>query len=108
MFFMLSDHFLVDINVSLQKQSVSAKVIFCRKYMSIHKKAFLADLRVYYLVLDPADDVDHLVDLYNSTSRNIVDEHAPLRTNEMPRRSMRPWYKKNIQAAKRHRRFCER
>jgi len=56
------------------------------------------------LVLDPPDDVDHLVDLYDSTLRAIVDEHAPLRTKEMP---MLPWYNKNIQAAKRHRRYCE-
>ena len=51
--------------------------------------------------MDPPDDVDHLVDLYNSTLRVIVDEHAPLRTKEMPRRPIIPWYNKNIQAAKR-------
>jgi len=71
------------------------------------KEAFLADLRVSSLVLDPPDDVDHLVDLYDSTLRVIVDEHAPLRTKEMPNRPMLPWYNKNIQAAKRHRRYCE-
>jgi len=58
--------------------------------------------------LDPPDDVDHLVDLYNSTLRDIVDEHASLRTREMPRRQMLPWYNKNIQDAKRNRRYCER
>ena len=62
---MLSDHFLVNINVSLQKQSVSAKVISCRRHKSIDK-----DLRVSSLVLDPPDDVDHLVDLYDSTWRD--------------------------------------
>jgi len=103
---MLSDHFLVNINVSLQKQSVSAKVISYRKYRSIDKEAFLADLRVSSLVLDPPDDVDHLVDLYDSTLRDIVDEH--LRIKEMPSRPMLSWYNKNIQAAKRHRRYCER
>ena len=55
--------------------------------------------------MDPLDDVDHLVDLYDSTLRDIVD--APLRTKEMPSRSMLPWYNKNIQAAKIHRRYCE-
>ncbi|KAK2169189.1 hypothetical protein LSH36_12g34021 [Paralvinella palmiformis] len=105
---MLSDHFLVDINVSLQKQSVSAKVISYRRYKSIDKEAFLADLRVSSLVMDPPDDVDHLVDLYDNTLRDIVDQHAPLRTKEMPSRPMLPWYNKNIQAAKRHRRYCER
>jgi len=61
---MVSDHFLVNINVSLHKQSVSAKVISYRKYKSIDKEAFLADLLVSSLVLDPPDDVDQLVDLW--------------------------------------------
>ena len=47
---MLSDHFLININVSLQKQSVSGKVI--RKYKSIDKDTFIADLRISSLVLD--------------------------------------------------------
>ena len=38
---MLSDHFLININVSLPKKSVSAKVISYRKYKSINKEAFL-------------------------------------------------------------------
>jgi len=105
---MLSDNFLNNMNVSLQKQSVSAKVISYRRYKSIDMEAFLAHLRVSSLVLDSPGDVDHLVDLYDSTLRDIVDEHVPLRTNEMPRKSMFPWYNKNIQAAKRHRRYCER
>jgi len=50
---MLSNHFLTNINVS-----VSAKVISYRKYKSIDKDAFLANLQVSSLVLDPPDDVD--------------------------------------------------
>jgi len=38
---MLFDRFLVNINVSLQKQSVSAKVISNRRYKSIDMDAFL-------------------------------------------------------------------
>jgi len=72
----------------------------------IDKKAFLADLRVFSLILDPPDDPHHLVDLYDSALRDIVDEHAPLRTKEMSSRPMFPWYNKITQAAKRHRRYC--
>jgi len=76
--FILLDHFLININVFLHKQSVSAKLFSYRKYKSIDKEALLADLRVSSLVLDP-DGVDHLVDLYDSTLRDSVDEHVPLR-----------------------------
>jgi len=31
---------------------------------------------MFSLVLDPLDDVDHLVDLYDSTLRDIVYDHA--------------------------------
>ena len=87
MFSMLSDHFLNNINVSLQKESLSAKVIL------IDKEAGIADLRVCYLVLD----------LYDSTPRDILDENAPLRTKKMiPRNN------NNIQATTSHRRYCER
>jgi len=92
MFYMLSDHFLNNINVSLQKESLSAKVIL------IDKEAVIADLRVCYLVLD----------IYDSTPRDILDENAPLRTKKMPRRLMIPWNNNNIQAAKSHRGYCER
>ena len=105
---MLSGHFFVNIIVTSLKQSVSAKVILYRRYKSIDKEAVLADRQVSSLVLDPSDDVDDLMDLYDITLRDIVDEHAHLRTKEMSSRPMLPWYNKNIQAAKRHRRYCER
>ena len=68
---MLSDHFLINTDVSLQKQSVSAKVISYRRYKLFDKGDFLADQRVSSLVLDPPDDVEHRVDLYNSTLMSI-------------------------------------
>jgi len=48
-------------------------------------EAFLADLQVSSLVLDPLDHVNHLADIYDGTLRYIVDEHAHSRTKEMPR-----------------------
>ena len=91
----------------LYRNNVSAKVISYRRHKSIENEAFLADPRVISLVLDPLDDVDHLMDLNHSTLRDIVDEHAPLKTKEMPSKPMLPWYNKNIQAVKRHRSYCE-
>ena len=90
---MMSDHFLININASLQKQSVSGKVISYRK----NKGGFACWSPSLFSV-----DVDHLVDLYDGTLRDFIDEHVSLRTEEMPRRPMIPWYNTNIQAAKRH------
>ena len=41
---MLFDHFVISTDVSLQKHSVSNKVISYLKYKSIEEDAFLADL----------------------------------------------------------------
>ena len=86
----MSDHFNVNIDVSLQKQSVSGKFISYRKYKSIDKGAVLPDLLVSSLVLDLLDPVDHLVDIYNSTLGATGDEHAPLNIKKIPRRLLLP------------------
>ena len=39
---------------------------------------------------------------------DLVDEHPPLLTKKMPRWQMFPWYNKNIQTVKKHRRYCDR
>jgi len=60
----------------------------------IENDAFLADHGISSLVIDPLDDINYLVDLYNSTLKDPVDGHGPLRTKEMPRGSLLPWYNK--------------
>ena len=66
---MLSDHFLIGIDISLKKQSVSAKVILCRKYKLINKDTCVSGLR-------------HLMKLYDSMLWGIVEEHSPLRNGQ--------------------------
>ena len=103
---MLSDHFLANIEVSLKKLPVSTKVFSYLKYKSIDKAVFLADLKTTYFVLDPPED--QMVDLYNSTLMDLAEKYAPLRSKQMLQRALLTWYNKDIQAAKRHRRYCER
>ena len=57
---MLSDHFLIDIVVSLEKPSLSAKAVSYRKFRQMDKGAFKADLRDSSLMLDPPADLDQL------------------------------------------------
>ena len=59
-----------------------------RKYKSINDDVLQADLWGSPLVLDPPDDVDHLLDLYNSTLWDSLDEHVSFRTKEMPMRQL--------------------
>ena len=84
------------------------KVTSYKKYPSTDKDAFLVDLVVSSTVLDSPDDIDHPVNLYNSTRRDLVDEQAPLGIKEIPGISLPPWHSKDIQAGKRRRRYLER
>ena len=72
MTFMWFDHFLVNIKVSLKKPCISTKPISHYKYKSIDKDVFLADLKTTCLELDPPEDLDQIVDLYNSTLIDLV------------------------------------
>ena len=64
----------------------SYKVISYKQYKSIDKDHFLPNRRVSSLVLYPSNDVGHLVNLINKTLGDLVYEHAPFRSKEMPRR----------------------
>lgn len=105
---MISDHYLVDIVLSLQKPVLPIKNMKYRKYRSIDKASFTADLNASRLISHPPEDLEKLVDAYNDDLRNIMDKHAPIKERQLVDRPPVPWYNKDIQAAKRHRRYCER
>ena len=42
----------------------------------------------FFLVVDTPDDVNHVVDLYNSTLRDFVVKHTSLKTKEMPKETI--------------------
>ena len=56
----------------------------------------------------PVGEIDYLVREYNSTSKNITDHHAPLKTKVLRASPSAPWYSAEIDAAKRRRRKAER
>ena len=72
------------------------------------KGAFKADLRDSSFMLDPPADLDQLVNLYDYTPRSLVEKHAPLQRKTLLSRPLVPWFSKEIKAAKRYRRYCER
>jgi len=59
-------------------------------------------------MLDRPADLDQLVNLYDCTLRALVERYAPLQRKTLLSRPLIPWFSKEIQAAKRCRRYCER
>ena len=89
---MLSDHFLVHADVSLEWTFLWPH-LFHTEMININ--VFLLELKDTQLLLDPPKDLNQLVDLHGSTLW------------QMPQRSLIPLYSINTPIAKRHRRYCE-
>jgi len=53
-------------------------------------------------------NMDHPMGLHYITLWDLVDENAPYRTKEVPRRPLFPRYTNDIQAAKKHGKYSER
>ena len=87
---------------SSEKQSFLDKDISSMKHRTIKDYDVLADFRVSSLILDPSDDIDQMVDISDSISRDLVDQYAPLRTKDMLRRQLFRWNSQDIQTVKRH------
>ena len=79
-----------------------------RKFRDINIACFIDDLRNSELITNRPDDLRELCELYDSTKTDIVDKYSPFITKTMFDTHNVPWYTKDIQAAKRHRRYCER
>jgi hypothetical protein len=74
----MSDHFLIDNLVSLEKPCLSAKAVSYREFREMDKCVFKADLRDSNLMLDRLLDLDQLVELYGCTLRALAEKHTPL------------------------------
>ena len=57
---------------------------------------------------DPPDDLNMLLDCYNTTFKSLLDEHAPVCSRHVITRSRPPLFNDNIIQARRDRRKAER
>ena len=53
-------------------------------------------------------ELDSCVNLFESTVRNILDDHAPLKTRTVKLQTESPWFNDDIRAARKTRRQLER
>ncbi len=105
---MLSDHASILFKVCLHKPNAVLKHVAFRKVHEIDLDSFKLDMSESDLFRNPPNDLGGLVDCYNDCLKDIVNQHAPLITKDIPVRERRPWYTDEIRAAKRLRRKLER
>ena len=105
---LFSDHFAVLCNLNIAKPSLPTKHVSYRKIKSIDIEALELDLASSKLCRETPNDLNVLVDCYNSTLVELLDRHAPTQTKTIKARPLLPWFNDEIKAAKRLQRQAER
>ena len=95
-------------SINASKPHLSRKQVSFRKTKAIDTAAFMKYLSASKLCQDPPSEPDKLVDCYNRTLGELLDQHAPLKKKTVTVRPQVPWYSEEIREAKRERRRAER
>ena len=79
-----------------------------RKLKSINSVLFAEDIRNSSLYIDPPDDLDKLVNCYNTTLSSLLNNHAHIQSRKIRNRPRPPWFDDEIMQARRDRRRAEK
>ena len=104
----ISDHLAIQCSFSFCKESLDRKKFKSRNLRSVDVISFCDDVVNSPLTDVQSDDIDSLVNGYNSTLTSILDRHAPLKSRVVTCRPASPWFNQGILKAKRKRRKYER
>ena len=103
-----SDHATVVCKLSVMRPAPRIKHAEYRKLKSIDITKLRKASRTYQLHQDPPDDLNMLLDCYNTTFKSLLDEHAPVCSRHVITRPRPPLFNDNIIQARRDRRKAER
>ena len=105
---LLSDHSSIHFELTASKPPLPKKHITYRKLKSIDMDAFKADIRDSGIADMQCDDVNDLVQAYNSTLSQILQNHAPLKTRQITIHAVAPWMNDCVKDLKHDKRKAER
>ena len=99
----ISDHFLVLIEMNLQKQKKRLKTVCTRDMRHLNTDDFKRDLRI---AMPPIYSTS--IDNVNTALEATLDIHAPRTTRRISHRQPAPWFSISIKEARQTRRRAER
>ena len=106
---MPSDHSAVRCNLNVSRPKLSKQTVKFRKYKDIKLHELQSDILSSDLNKDEdSNEIDNLVEKYDSTLRELVDKHAPEVERSISLRPHAPWYNDSLREAKRKKRQLER
>ena len=99
-----SDHAAVICKLSVAKPPLRINHVEYWKLKSIDITKLKEDIRNSQLYKDPPNDLNMLLDCYNTTLRSLLDDHAPVCSRHVSTRPRPPWFNEDIIQARRDRR----
>ena len=107
----LSDHCGIFSNLAFKRPRRPKRTVSSRNLRAINSADFRADVESFAEKVSKqsdSTDVSHLVDMYNTDLREVMDRHAPLVTRQVTDRSSAPWVTEEIHEERRQLRKAER
>ena len=104
---LLSDHFVISLDLLLRKPVREKKKIISRNIRAIDKHDFRTDIYNLLGSATQSNSTDPL-GVYNTCLHQLLDRHAPLVTRTVTDRTSAPWMTLEIKQAKVQRRLAER
>ena len=96
----ISDHFLIFIDLNVKKPKKEKKTVESRKIKDIVFTDFYKDLEFSFKDFDQNKDIE----IFNSKLISVFDKHAPLEKRNIIERPFSNWYNLEIKEAKTERR----
>ena len=103
----ISDHCALHVTIACTRDHPGQKKITYRCMNNIDSDQLSADISKIDFKTD-CDDVDIVVDDYDTVLASLLDLHAPLKTNNVICRDLQPWMSEEILSVKREKRKSER
>ena len=102
--YFLSDHCSILCDLKVEKPALLTKTVSYRKIKDIDRQTLRDEVTETKLCLNSPNNLDDLVDRYNSTLSSILNRHAPLLTKRFKIRPLVPWFNNGIKQARKERR----
>ena len=108
--FYISDHCFVSCKLTMSKPEIPIETVKYRRIKKINKTDFAIDIQaaIKRLLECNTDNVNTLVDLYDTSLTDVLNKHAPIVSKRVPVRKKVPWFDTTAGDLKRQRRKLER
>ena len=103
----VSSHFLLDFNLSIVPETKKLKSISYRATKNINSDKLIEDINSKVNVSENLSFKDN-IDNYNSTLRQIIDQHAPIKRRIIKEVNSAPWFDSEYKEIRRKRRNAEK